>query len=71
MYRSNRQVENSTTTDIFDGLAYKSMLEKRLFDSPYDVAIGLGIDGFLPFKRGRLTCTIVNMTIYNIHPDQR
>jgi hypothetical protein len=47
------------------------MVEKRLFESPYDVAIGLGIDGFLPFKRGRLTCTIVNMTIYNIHPDQR
>jgi hypothetical protein len=64
-------VEAGMTMDIFDGLAYKTMVNDGLFQSPYDVAIGLGIDGFQPFKRARLNCTIVNMTIYNIHPDKR
>ncbi|SAM03784.1 hypothetical protein, partial, partial [Absidia glauca] len=55
-------------TDLFDGAMYKGMVGSGFFDSPHDVAITLGIDGFAPFNKGLFTATIVNMTIMNIDP---
>jgi hypothetical protein len=71
LHRSIRQTEVDKMTDIFDGAMYKAMVERGFFDSPYDVAITLGIDGFVPFNKGLFTATIVNMTIMNIDPKDR
>jgi hypothetical protein len=71
LHRSIRQTEVEKMTDIFDGAMYKGMVGRGFFDSPYDVAITLGIDGFAPFNKGLFTATIVNMTIMNIDPKDR
>ncbi|SAL96834.1 hypothetical protein, partial, partial [Absidia glauca] len=68
LHRSTRQNEVDKVTDVFDGAMYKGMVGSGFFDSPYDVAITLGIDGFAPFNKGLFTATIVNMTIMNIDP---
>jgi hypothetical protein len=71
LHRSNRPTEVDKITDIFDGDVYKNMVARGCFDSPYDVAITLGIDGFSPFNKGLFQATIVNMTIMNIDPKDR
>ncbi|SAL96224.1 hypothetical protein, partial, partial [Absidia glauca] len=71
LHRSQRVPEVGKSTDIFDGSVYKEMVEGGYFDSPYDVAVTLGIDGFQPFDKGYFQATIVNMTILNIDPKNR
>jgi hypothetical protein len=72
-YRHERPTnhDNGTKSDIFDGTFYKTLVRRGLFNNPDDVAIGLSLDGFNPFKASSFKCTIVNMVIYNIHPKDR
>jgi hypothetical protein len=70
-YRHDRP-SNNNMTDIFDGACYKSLVNSQeFFQGKDDVAIGLYIDGFQPFKRGDNKATLVNMVVYNIHPKDR
>ncbi|SAM00074.1 hypothetical protein [Absidia glauca] len=71
LHRSTRQTEVDKMTDIFDGAVYKDMVKRGCFDSPYDVAITLGIDGFSPFNKGLFQAIIVNMIIMNTDPKDR
>jgi hypothetical protein len=71
MHPSRRQNVPGVLTDIFDASVYRDMMERQYFTSAFDVAIGLSIDGFSPFNKGRFQCTLVNMMIYNIDPLER
>jgi hypothetical protein len=66
-YREERQLNSNAATDIFDGHFYKSLVANDYFNNPDDVAIGLYLDGFNPFKTNTFQCTLVNMIIYNIN----
>lgn len=72
-YRHTRNASpnGAPMTDIFDGNLYKSLVNQQYFGNPDDVAIGLFIDGFTPFKNSPFKATLVNMVIYNIHPNDR
>ena len=70
------------TTDIFDGLHYRSLLEERVvagvrtfphnyFSDHCDIALGFATDGFTPFKRWKLTACILLVFNYNLPPEQR
>jgi hypothetical protein len=70
------------TTDIFDGLHYRLLLEERVvtgdrtfphnyFSDHRDIALGFATDGFAPFKRRKLTAWILLVFNYNIPPEQR
>ncbi|SAM02741.1 hypothetical protein [Absidia glauca] len=71
MHPSRRQNVPGVMTDIFDASVYRNMMERQYFTSAFDVAIGLSIDGFSPFNKGRFQCTLVNMVIYNNDPLER
>jgi hypothetical protein len=71
MYRHERVNTSGNLLDIFDGAAYKDLVDCGEFQSRYDVAIGLSIDGFSPLNRGVFQATMVNMVIFNIDPMQR
>ncbi|SAL97833.1 hypothetical protein [Absidia glauca] len=71
MYRHERVNTSGNLLDIFDGAAYKDLVDCGEFQSRYDVAIGLSIDGFSPLNRGGFQATMVNMVIFNIDPMQR
>ena len=70
------------TTDIFDGLHYRSLLGERVvvgdqthahnyFSDHRDIALGFATDGFAPFKRGKHTAWILLVFNYNLPPEQR
>ena len=70
------------TTDIFNGLYYRSLLEERvvagdrMFPHNYfldhrDIALSFATDGFAPFKRQKLTAWILLVFNYNLPPEQR
>ena len=71
-----------TTTDIFDGLHYRSLLGERVvvgdrklphnyFSDDRDIALGFATDGFAPFKKRKHTAWILLIFNYNLPPDQR
>ena len=71
-----------TTTDIFDGLHYRSLLGDRVvvgdrrlphnyFSDHRDIALGFATDGFAPFKRRKHTAWILLVFNYNLPPEQR
>ncbi|QRV81018.1 Transposase family tnp2 [Ceratobasidium sp. AG-Ba] len=68
--------------DVFDGEVYCTLRRTRLraddpyryFDSPDDIALGLGTDGFNMFKRrhkGSSTAWPLILVNYNLHPSIR
>jgi len=70
------------TTDIFDGLHYRSLLGERVvigdqslphnyFSDHRDIALGFATDGFTPFKKRKHTAWILLIFNYNLPPDQR
>ena len=71
-----------TTTDIFDGRHYQSLLGERVvvgdrtlphnyFSDRRDIALGFATDGFAPFKKRKHTAWILLIFNYNLPPDQR
>jgi len=71
-----------TTTDIFDGLHYRSLLGERVvvrdqtlthhyFSDHRDIALGFATDGFTPFKKQKHTAWILLVFNYNLPPDER
>ena len=70
-----------TTTDIFDGLHYRSLLGERVvvrdqtlthhyFSDHCDIALGFATDGFAPFKKRKHTTWILLVFNYNLPPDE-
>jgi hypothetical protein len=82
-YRANSIIsEDSTIKDIFDGGNYVHLKEKyvtirgvsqghKFFSDDRDVALGLSLDGFCPFKRRNQTCWPLILFNYNLPPDIR
>ena len=70
------------TTDIFDGLHYRSLLREPVvvgdrtlphnyFSDHRDIALGFATDGFAPFKKRKHTAWILLIFNYNLPSDQR
>jgi hypothetical protein len=70
------------TTDIFDGLHYRSLLGRRVvieeeehahtfFSDTRDIALGFATDGFAPFKKRKYTSWILLVFNYNLPPEER
>jgi len=84
-YRADEHAKTrrpGTTTDIFDGLHYRSLLGERVvvgdqtyphnyFSDHRDIALGFATDGFAPFKKRKHTAWILLIFNYNLPPDQR
>jgi hypothetical protein len=68
LYRHQRSNDSGNADDILDGDVYKLLVNDGLFSSQYDIAIGLSIDGFTPLDKSSFQATMVNMTVYNLHP---
>lgn len=71
-----------TTTDIFDGTHYRHLrgrhvrvngetLAHRYFSDSRDIALGLSLDGFAPFKKRRSTTWPLIVFNYNLPPEIR
>ncbi|SAL95181.1 hypothetical protein, partial, partial [Absidia glauca] len=71
LYRHSYMNNTDNMKDIFDGKVYQALLADGKFESQYDIAIGLSIDGFTFFDGSNFQGTMVNMIIFNIHPKQR
>ncbi|SAL96353.1 hypothetical protein [Absidia glauca] len=71
LYRHSYLNSTDNMKDIFDGKVYQALLADGKFESQYDIAIGLSIDGFTFFDGSNFQGTMVNMIIFNIHPKQR
>ena len=84
-YRADEHAKtriHGKTTDIFDGLHYRSLLGERVvvgdkhlahhyFEDHRDIALGFATDGFAPFKKRKYTAWILLVFNYNLPPDQR
>ena len=84
-YRADEHAKTrrpGTTTDIFDGLHYRSLLGERVvvgdrtyrhnyFSDHRDIALGFATDGFAPFKKRKHTAWILLVFNYNLPPDER
>jgi hypothetical protein len=84
-YRADEHAKTrvpGTTTDIFDGLHYLSLLGERVvigdqslphnyFSDHRDIALGFATDGFAPFKKRKYTAWVLLIFNYNLPPDQR
>jgi hypothetical protein len=68
-YRSDFQLSNEYD-DILSGSHYQS-LKDELFASEYDIAVGLFVDGFSASSKPGMTLTMVNVVVYNYHPNIR
>ena len=60
-HQHNETRDNEKVTDVFDGTLYQKLCEQqvtvngktlphRYFSDPRDIALGLSLDGFAPFK---------------------
>lgn len=81
-YRSTYTSQPDTIQDIFDGENYKRLKEEfvmvggvrqghKYFSNENDIALGLSLDGFCPFKRRSQTCWPLIIFNYNLPPDIR
>jgi hypothetical protein len=81
-YRANHKHTPGTTTDVFDGEHYRSLLgefveingkkcDHKYFSDPHDVALGASWDGFAPFKRRKKTAWPLILFDYNLPSDIR
>jgi Transposase family tnp2 len=78
-YRANHVHEPGTITDVFNGSHYQFLLNTIVpggEDNPFfyfsderDIALGLSMDGFAPFKRRDKTCWPVILFNYNLPPE--
>ena len=79
-YCEKRDVEN--VTDVFDGALYQELCQQevtangkvyphRYFSDRRDIALGLSLDGFAPFKRRSNSAWPVILFNYNLPPDLR
>jgi len=71
-----------TTTDIFNGLHYHSLLRESVvvgdqmlphsyFSDHHDIALSFATNSFAPFKKWKHTTWILLVFNYNLPPDQR
>jgi Transposase family tnp2 len=81
-YRGDFVSEENIVKDIFDGENYKHLREDyvtigevpqthKFFSDNRDIALGLSLDGFCPFKRRNQTCWPLILFNYNLPPDVR
>jgi hypothetical protein len=81
-YRSTYKSEEDTYQDIFDSGNYTRLKEEyvtiggirqghKFFSNEHDIALGLSLDGFCPFKRRNQTCWPIILFNYNLPPDLR
>ena len=81
-YRSTFTPEQDTVKDIFDGENYTRLKDEyvtiggvqqghKFFSNDHDIALGLSLDGFCPFKRRNQTCWPLILFNYNLPPDVR
>ena len=74
--------DSGKVTDVFDGTLYRELCEQqvtvngktlphRYFSDHRDIALGLSLDGFAPFKRRSNSAWPVILFNYNLPPDLR
>lgn len=74
--------DNEKVTDVFDGTLYRELCEQQVtvngktlphqyFSDRRDIALGLSLDGFAPFKRRKNSAWPVILFNYNLPPDIR
>ena len=79
-YRSTFISDPNVVKDIFDSKNYKRLKEEyvtiggvrqthKFFSDKCDIALGLSLDGFCPFKWRNQTCWPLILFIYNLPPD--
>ena len=82
LYRSQRELVDGVSSDIFDGAQHKTLcgtnveLDHKTFAHKYfsdhrDVALGLSTDGFAPFNKRKKTAWPLILFNYNLAPDIR
>ena len=80
-HAKTRMCTPGMTTDIFDGLHYRSLLGERVvvgdqslphhyFSDHCDIALGFATNGFAPFKKRKHTVWILLVFNYNLPPDK-
>lgn len=81
-HQHNETRDNEKVTDVFDGTLYQKLckqqvtvngktLSHRYFSDHRDIALGLSLDGFAPFKRRSNSAWPVILFNYNLPPDLR
>ena len=65
-----RDYQEHMMVDLFDGQLFHGR-QKNLFINEYDIALALYVDGFKPFKRTRISLTIVHLVVLNLPPEIR
>ena len=78
-YRSSHEHEPGLIKDVFDGFHYRSLLDTIVpagdaepfcyFSDKRDIALGLSMDGFSPFKKRKQTCWPIILFNYNLPPE--
>jgi hypothetical protein len=74
--------DTESVTDVFDGALYRELCEQevtangktyshRYFSDRRDIALGLSLDGFAPFKRRNNSAWPIILFNYNLPPDLR
>lgn len=68
-YRVDREVEEGTIRDYFDGQDYKNFKANfNAFAGPDDVALAIYTDGFINENKGKLSYTIIHVVVLNYDP---
>lgn len=81
-YRANFVFDPTKITDVFSSSQYRKRLEEmvtvagkelghRFFSDKRDIALGLAVDGFAPFRNRKQTCWVIILFNYNLPPDVR
>ena len=81
-YRHDFVSDENTVKDLLDGDNYKRLKDEyvsiggvrqahKFFSDERDIALGLSLDGFCPFKRRNQTCWPIILFNYNLPPDVR
>ncbi|GAA5882926.1 hypothetical protein JCM1840_006847 [Sporobolomyces johnsonii] len=81
-YRSRFTHSADELRDVFDGARYQSLLHRhvvvdgkeqahKFFDSPLNVALGILLDGFTLFDKGKSSCWPIIAINYNLPPSER
>ena len=81
-HRCHETRDAESVTDVFDGALYQELCGQqvtangktfphRYFSDPRDIALGLSLDGFAPFKRRSNSAWPIILFNYNLPPDLR
>ena len=79
-HQHNEARDNEKVTDVFDGTLYQKLCKQQVtvngktlphqyFSDRRDIALGLSLDGFAPFKRRSNSAWPVILFNYNLPPD--